>query len=168
MNVSYEHKEPFTLIGFSTFIRPEEGYIKCPEFWDWEYNARYARLWQTKKPETPQEAAILDNGIGMLALCTEAEGGFEYMIAGHYRGGKVPQGFKLFSLPESDWAIFSAKGPLPGSLQSLNTQVWQEWFPSEGQRLHADGRTTLETYSAGNPASPDYECGIWVPIGRIS
>ena len=23
---------------------------------------------------------------------------------------------------------------------------------------------TLEVYSAGNPQSPDYECGIWVPI----
>ena len=23
-----------------------------------------------------------------------------------------------------------------------------------------------ELYSAGNPQSPDYECGIWVPIRR--
>lgn len=30
------------------------------------------------------------------------------------------------TFPESDWAMFSAKGPLPGSLQALNTRVWEE------------------------------------------
>ena len=34
MNVTYEHKPSMTFIGFSTSIRPEEGYQKCPEFWD--------------------------------------------------------------------------------------------------------------------------------------
>ena len=37
MNVTYEHKPAMTFIGFSTSIRPEEGYQKCPEFWDREY-----------------------------------------------------------------------------------------------------------------------------------
>lgn len=30
------------------------------------------------------------------------------------------------TFPESDWAVFSAKGPLPDSLQALNTRVWEE------------------------------------------
>ena len=50
MNVNYEHKPAMTFIGFSTSIRPEEGYQKCPEFWDREYAQKYARLWQTMKP----------------------------------------------------------------------------------------------------------------------
>ena len=53
MNVTYEHKPAMTFIGYSTSIRPEEGYQKCPEFWDREYAQKYARLWQTMKPETP-------------------------------------------------------------------------------------------------------------------
>ena len=36
-------------------------------------------------------------------------------------GGEVPEGLSLYTFPESDWAMFSAKGPLPGSLQALNT-----------------------------------------------
>ncbi len=39
MNVTYEHKPEMTLIGFSTSIRPEEGYIKCPQFWEEECEA---------------------------------------------------------------------------------------------------------------------------------
>ena len=90
--------------------------------------------------------------------------GLLYWIAGLYQGGAVPEGLELYSFPESSWAVFTARGPMPGSLQTLNTAVWQEWFPNEGQKYHANGTATLEVYSAGNPQSPDYECGIWVPI----
>ena len=55
MNITYEHKPAMTFIGYSTPIRPEEGYTKCPEFWDKEYAQKYARLWQTMQPETPLE-----------------------------------------------------------------------------------------------------------------
>ena len=51
-----------TFIGFHTEILLEEGYQKCPEFWDKEYAAKYARLWQTMKPENQVEAAILASG----------------------------------------------------------------------------------------------------------
>ena len=82
--------------------------------------------------------------------------------------GEVPEGLELYSFPASEWAVFSTRGPMPDSLQTLNTAVWQEWFPNEGQKYHANGNATLEVYSAGNPQSPDYECGIWVPISGRS
>ena len=72
-----------------------------------------------------------------------------------------------FSFPESDWAMFSARGPLPGSLQTLNTQIWQEWYPNEGQKYMGNGNAMLEVYSSGDMKSPDYECGIWVPICKL-
>ena len=86
MKVSYEHKPAMALIGFSTMIRPDEGYSRCPEFWDKEYTQKYARLWQTRQPETPIEHAIVENDIGRFAICDEKEDGFEYWIAGLYKG----------------------------------------------------------------------------------
>ena len=53
---------------------------------------------------------------------------------------------------------------LPDSLQELNTKVWQEWYPKEGQKYMGNGNAMLEVYSPGNMQSPDYECGIWVPV----
>ena len=164
MNIIYEKKDAMTFIGFHTEIRPEEGYQKCPEFWDREYAAKYARLWQTMKPENPVEAAILANGIGMFAICSESGNEFEYWIAGLYQGGKVPEGLELYTFPASDWALFTTKGSIPDSIQALNTYVWQEWFPSEGMKRRANGKSTIEVYSAGDPESPDYESGIWVPL----
>ena len=35
MNVIYEKKPAMTFIGFHTEIKPNEGYQKCPEFWDY-------------------------------------------------------------------------------------------------------------------------------------
>lgn len=110
MNLTYEKKEAMTFIGYHTEIKPEEGYVKCPEFWDKAYNERYARLWQTMKLETPVEKAILANRIGMFAICAESENGFAYWIAGLYRGGNVPEGLELYTFPESNWAIFTTKG----------------------------------------------------------
>ena len=164
MNAAYESKPAMTFIGYHTEIRPDEGYVKCPEFWEKEYNVKYARLWRTMRPETPVEKALLENKVGMFAICADGENGFTYWIAGLYRGGGVPEGLELFSFPESRWAVFTARGPMPASLQALNTAVWREWFPQEGRQCGANGMATLEVYSAGDPQSPDYECGIWVPI----
>lgn len=164
MDFKLEHKNAFTVIGFSTHISPEEGYIKCPEFWDKEYNQKYSRLWASMQPETPEERAIFENKIGLMALCIEGAEGFEYMIAGIYNGGEVPEAMKLYSFPESDWAVFSAKGPLPESLQSLNTAVWQDWLPNEGTAFEANGTATIEIYSAGDQRSEDYTCGMWIPV----
>ena len=71
MNVTYAHKPAMTFIGFSTSIRPEEGYQKCPEFWDKAYGRKYTRLWQTMQPENALEQAILENGVGLFAICDE-------------------------------------------------------------------------------------------------
>ncbi len=168
MNTSYEHKYELTFIGFYTEIAPGEGYKKCPEFWDREYNEKYARLWQTMTPETPVEEAILENGIGSFAVCADGDTGFSYWIAGLYKGGNVPEGLSLFTAAESDWAVFSAKGPLPLSLQTLNTQVWEEWAPNIEKMYEINRFVSVEVYSAGDPRSQDYECGIWVPITKKS
>lgn len=152
------------MIGFHTTILPEEGYDKCPEFWDREYNEKYAHLWQTMIPENDVERAMLNHGIGMYAVCTDGSGSCEYWIAGMFRGGDVPEGLELLEMADGDWAVFTAKGPLPGSLQGLNTRIRDEWYPNDGRVLGADLNRTVEEYSAMDPSSPDYECAIWIPL----
>ena len=100
----------------------------------------------------------------MFAICEDKNGSFNYWIAGLYQGGEVPEGMKLYTFPESDWAVFSAKGSLPSFLQNLNTYVWNEWYPSEGKQYMGNGNAMLEVYSTGDIQSSDYEYGIWVPV----
>ena len=42
----------------------------------------------------------------------------------------------------------------------------EEWYPTEGQKHMANGSAMLEVYSPDDMRSPDYECGIWVPIRK--
>lgn len=166
MKVVYEHKRAMTLIGFSKRIRQSEGRVQCPAFWA-DYARRYKRLWQGAEPETAQERAVLDNGIGQYALCVMDEPDkFEYVIAGEDRGGEVPEGMKLYALPESEYAVFTERGALPESLQRLNAAVWGEWLHGEGRACEGNGDTTVEVYPAGDPKRADDECGIWVPVKR--
>ncbi len=88
-------------------------------------------------------------------------------IAGPAEGGAVSEGFGLSASPTSSRAAFTAKGVMPDSLQTLNTYVWQEWFPTAGKKRQANDMATLEVYSAGDPRSPDYESGIWVPLKEV-
>lgn len=164
------HKKEFTVIGFSIVIEHEDGPQKCPEFWG-EYARRFARLFRTMKPETPEEQAVLDNGIGQYAVCrclkSEGKGdAFEYMICGEYKGGPVPEDMKLLTLPESDWAEFRCKGALPKSLQDLYDAAYGIWLKAhpEYQEFGID----IESYTPGDPSSPDYECSLILPVKKAA
>ena len=162
------HHKEFTFIGFSTVIRYEEGFRKCPEFWNEQYVQRFARLFQTMKPETPEEQAVFDNKIGQYAVCrclkSEGYDEFEYMICGEYMGGDVPEGMKLLTIPESDWAEFRCKGALPNSLHDLYAAAYDIWLKKhpEYQGLGID----IESYPPGNPADPDYEFALIIPVKK--
>ena len=164
------HHDEFTVIGYSIVIKSGEGNTKCPEFWDKEYSRRFARLFQTMKPETPEEQAVFDNKIGQYAVCrclkSEGRDEFEYMICGEYLGCAVPDGMKLLTIPESDWAEFRCKGALSNSLQDLYTAAYDIWLKEhpEYQGLGID----VESYSPGNPADPDYEFSLILPVKKAA
>lgn len=163
------HHNELTVIGCSIVIKRGEGNTKCPEFWN-EYAQKFSRLFRTMKPETPEEQAVLDNSIGQYAVCrclkSEGQGdAFEYLICGEYQGGPVPEGMKLFTLPESDWAEFRCKGALPKTLQDLYAAAYGTWLKdnTEYQELGID----IESYTPGDPSSPDYECSLILPVKRV-
>ena len=164
------HHGEFTVIGYSIVIRNEEGLQKCPEFWNEQYARRFARLLSSMKPETPEEHAVFDNRIGQYAVCrclqSEGRDEFEYMICGEYLGGAVPEGMKLLTIPESDWAEFRRKGALTNSLQELYTAAYGVWLKDhpEYQGLGID----IESYSPGDPAAPDYEFALVLPVKKTA
>ena len=163
------HHKECTFIGYSIVIRNEEGFKKCPDFWDVQYVRRFERLLRTMKPETPEEHAVFDNRIGQYAVCRclkseGMDGAFEYMICGEYRGGPVPENMKLLTLPESDRAEFRCKGALPKSLQDLYAIAYGSWLKDRPE--YREFGINIERYSPGNPAEPDYECGLIIPVKK--
>lgn len=165
VDYTVEKKDSFRLIGFQRMMPMDRGYELCPKFWDEIKEKHLTPLWDGKRPETDIERAIKECVIGLFGVCIENEknpGTFSYLVAGYYDGRPVPEGLEVVEIPAAAWAMFRAVGPLPGSLQTLNTQIFQEWLPGNGQYELAFP-INLELYS-DKEMGPDYESYIWLPV----
>ena len=161
MDYTIEKMEVLPLIGVSRRFSYETSYQEIPKFWD-----EHFRLCQSGGYSTEALKALERFNVGEYAVCIDdqAESGtFRYMIAGAYTGGPVPEGLELHELPAATWAKFRCLGPLPGALQSVNTQVYQQWLPGN-PNYEMSGNYNIEWYSCGDTASPDYESAIWLPV----
>lgn len=165
MDYTIEKMDAFQVIGFLTEIPLDKGYEQCPKFWD-EVNEKYLTpLCQGKAAETDLERAVAECCVGLFGVCIEEEeqpGVFTYMAAGHYDGRPVPEGMAVREIPAATWAKFRALGPLPGSLQTLNSQIFQEWLPGNGQYELAFP-INIELYQDVENG-PEYESYIWLPV----
>ena len=50
MKLEYKHQKELTFNGYYTEIKMNEGYEKCPEFWDKKYEEKYSKLFTEKQP----------------------------------------------------------------------------------------------------------------------
>ena len=171
MNYTVSPMWGFRVIGFEREFSYENAYAEIPKFWD-EICEKYCNhtIYAGKAPSCPEEQAIIDNCIGEYGVCIDNVGGgkFRYLIAGKYTGGAVPEGMTLFEFPQGEWAKFSCTGPMPGALQTLNTQIFREWLPGNPE-FEMAGCYNIEWYSCdGEKSDADYRSGIWIPVRRLS
>ena len=77
----------------------------------------------------------------------------------------MPEGMKIFDLPELEWAKFMCTGPMPGALQSVNTKIFRKWLPNNPEYEIAMG-VNIEWYFEGDTRAADYKSAIWIPVKR--
>lgn len=169
MDFVVEKMAGFKVIGFVREFSFEGNYEAIPKFWDEIYEKYHPELLNGNHLSNEYERAIYDNRIGEFGICIDdvgKKGKFRYMIAGRYMGGDVPEGMAVYAFPTEDWAKFKCVGPLPKSLQNVNTQIFKEWLPGNPD-YEISGRYNIEWYSSsGNPQDADYQSEIWIPVKR--
>lgn len=160
---------PFGVIGFQKEFTEENAYAEIPKFWDEICEKYAANVYAGNPPANPCEKALIDNCIGEYGVCIDDVGGgrFRYLIAGKYTGGEVPAGMVLYEFPRCDWAVFDCVGPIPETLQSLNTQIFREWLPGNPD-YELSGSASVEWYDCvnGEKTDPDYHSAIWLPVKK--
>lgn len=171
MNYTVSPMWGFKVIGFEREFSYETAYKEIPKFWD-EICEKYCNhtIYAGKAPSCPEEQAIIDNCIGEYGVCIDdlGSGKFRYLIAGKYTGGQVPEGMTLYEFPQGEWAKFSCTGPIPHTLQMLNTQIFRDWLPGN-PAFEMAGCYNVEWYSCdGEKSDADYRSGIWIPVRRLS
>ena len=140
---------PFTIVGLKRRFNSETSYQEIPKFWR-----------EVMGAESPV--------MGTFGLCTDMDGkDFDYWIADLYRPWEdIPEGCETRVVPGGLWAQFRCQGPLPESLQSVNTQIWTEWLPAlKGYELSGDCH--LEYYAPPTEKPEDELSFIWVPLRRL-
>ena len=169
MNYKITPMFPFKVIGFQKVFDMETAYAEIPKFWD-EICEKYAyNVYQGNEPANAYEKAIVDNCIGEYGVCIDDVGGgkFRYLVAGRYTGGDVPEGMAIYEFPRGEWAVFDCIGPLPESLQSVNTRIFREWLPGNPE-FEICGNANVEWYDCinGEKTDSDYHSAIWIPVRR--
>ncbi len=143
-------KPQFTLVGMSRMFNSDTSYQEIPKFWD--------------------EVMGMENCpvLGMFGVCIDGEGkDFEYLIADNYIPWKeLPAGCVTRVIPASTWAVFPCRGPLPQTLQDVNTRIWTQWLPaSKNYRLAAN--LNVEMYAPPAEKPEDTYSEIWLPVEKI-
>ena len=167
MNYKITPLFPFKLIGFEKEFNFENSYEEIPKYWDEICAKHCTRIYAGQDPITPYEHAIVDNCIGEYAICLDSgTKTFNYMIAGRYTGGIIPEGMKVVELEKGDWAIFDCFGPNPKTLQETNTRIYNEWLPNN-KEYELRANYSIEWYDCQTDMSDEnYHSAIWLPIKR--
>ena len=160
---------PFKVIGLPKEMSADEAEARIPEFWDLFSEKYAANLSAGNPPATPYEQALAGNGIGEFGICIDdlQNGTVNYLIAGKYTGGDVPEGMQLYEIPGGDYAVFDCVGPLPDAISNMNRRIYNEWLP--GNPYYAlCGNASIEWYDPMNreTTGPDYRSAIWLPVKK--
>ena len=169
------------IIGMAKEIAFGKAQEECPRFWA-EYVERIIKpvVFEGKAPDAFQQAAFT-NEVGEFGLCTCdlpnhncatcaqdhfakcIDGTFTYVIGGIYKGGDVPEGMRLFPIHSGKWL----KVHFEGGMQAFHQQFayfHHEWLPQHPEYQWARNASCMEWYRGTDIQSPDYQCGVMMPL----
>ena len=148
LDYSIMEKAPFTIVGVKRRFNSETSYREIPKYWnEWMSDMKGLK--------------------GMFGVCLDMDGkDFDYWIADLYAPWEdIHEGCETYQIPGGYWAQFVCRGPLPDSLQKVNTQIWSEWLPSlTGYELA--GNYSIEIYMPPAEDPADTINYIWIPLKK--
>ena len=149
-------KKAFPVIGIElkTTTREGKNFIEIPQFWQQVLRERQIENIPNKKqPDT------------VLGICMDfrGDGTFSYIIGSEVTNtDNVPADMVSKKIPDANYAVFTARGKMPNSIQDMTKYIYQEWLPnSEYQRADS---ADFELYDERSDDSKNAEVDIYVPI----
>ncbi len=151
--------EAFQVVGKELEVCTKDGenFKKIPQFW-----------MECNRDGTCEALCNIFKAREILGICMDMEHEkerFTYLVAvkrGETAKLDSGKGFIVKEIPTATWAVFTAVGSIPGSIQKVWKGIFQDWFPATGYE-HACA-PELEVYPPGNTNAADYQCEVWIPI----
>jgi len=144
-------KEQFTVMGKLRRFDIETCYVDITNFWQEHMQSEDSKI-----------------VCGMYGVYMDSDGKeIDYLIADNYLPwNDIPDGYVTRVIPAGTWAIFPCRGPLPKSLQDVNTKIWSDWLPNCKEYKLA-GNYNIEMYTPPQENPEDYYCEIWIPVEKV-
>lgn len=152
-------KGAFRIVGLTRTVRLQyEG-----------VNPEIAAMWASLTPDAITTLKALSNvePIGLLSASYNfSEGRSEGSTLDHTIGvatrQPVPSGYAVLEVAAATWAVFTARGPFPATLQNVWGRIYAEWFPMSGYQ--SSGGPELLWNESKDTTLPDYHSEIWIPV----
>lgn len=160
MDYKIIEKEPFKLLAkveaFNTDITSQAGNTEIPDFWTACINDGSLKT---------LEAHTANHDLyGACGPSSKESPTFNYGIAMKYEGGEVPEGFVLWDVAPTLWAVFKCMGPDNVCIGETWERIFNEFLPGSDYDMLDD--VDLELYP--EKAEPGCFCEVWIPIKRKS
>ncbi|GHT91972.1 hypothetical protein FACS1894140_3340 [Spirochaetia bacterium] len=157
-------KPAVRIAGFAIRTRSKDGenFKAIPRFWS-EYMA-HGRCEKLHK-----EAFLKSHEEYGACLSENPETGeFEYVIGVEVKeGSDIPPEYRVCTIPESLYAIFSSPPADGASFSSAIQETWRyifsEWFPTSGYEF-AEGKVNFELYDDRCMTETGKVCDIYIPV----
>ncbi|QHW31405.1 helix-turn-helix domain-containing protein [Paenibacillus rhizovicinus] len=165
MNYRLEEKEAFRIIGMKKRVPIVFNGV----------NPEIAAMWASLNEASIKELKSLSNidPAGIISASTNfSEGRMEERgELDHYIGAAStldcpdPDRLAQLEVPASTWAVFTAVGPFPETLQQVWGSIYAEWFPSSGYEQR-EGPEILWNADK-DTSSPTFRSEIWIPVQKM-
>ena len=149
-------KESFRIIGVELKTTTHDGknFVEIPQFWE--------KVLEEGQIEKIPDKKFQDTVLG-ICMDFEHSSRFSYIIGSEVTSTEnTPEDMVCRTIPAAQYAVFTARGKLPDSIQDVTRYIYREWLPnSEFQRANS---ADFEWYDERSEDEDNGEVDIYVPI----
>lgn len=158
MDYRIEEREPFKLLAkvrkFRNESISEDENTDIPDFWkECGENGVFDIL--------KQNSSNYDT-YGVCAPISKESTHFDYGIGMEFSSGNVPEGYQIWEVKPTLWAVFKCIGKNPDCIGETWERILSEFLPSSEYTMLDD--TDFELYYENT--KEDVFCEIWIPIKK--
>ena len=140
--------------SFRNEVTSEEGNKEIPDFWtECKTNGVFSILNSNTKNH---------DFYGLCAPISKESTHFRYGIGVEYEGDKIPEGFDLWEVKPTLWAVFKCIGEDEECIGHTWDRIFKEFLPSSEYEMLDD--TDFELYP--NEGDGECFCEIWIPVKK--
>lgn len=158
MDYKIIERESFKLLAKVEAFRnesiSEEGNTEIPYFWKISGDSG---VFEVLKNNTSKHDVY-----GVCAPISKESMYFDYGIAMEYEGGNVPDGYRIWEVKPTLWAVFKCIGENGECIGETWNKIFKEFLPSSEYNMLDD--TDFELYPENN--NSDCFCEIWIPVQK--